>query len=166
MALTAFLKSSAGLGGNPGLPLPSGRREPKGSEPQPRPRVDWHDTSMPGPLPIVSDSISAPARGRKVYSGGVMTSRLIPGRIELIYSPARTSARANPPFRVRFPVSEGPLRHLMPAWFKPRSQLRGGWGRRPQGDALRSEASALGARYLLPARPQPPCSCHPRRSWS
>ena len=33
---------------------------------------------------------------------------------------------------------------------------RDGWGRRPQGDAPRSEASALGARWLLPARPQPP----------
>jgi len=86
----------------PASPLPSGRREPKGSEPQPRPRVDWHDASMPGPLLIVSDSTSAPARGRKTYSGGVMTSRLIPGRIELIYSPARTSARAHPPFRGRF----------------------------------------------------------------
>src|SRR5271157_5450334 len=32
------------------------------------------------------------------------------------------------------------------AWFKRRSQLRGGWGRRPKGDAPRSEAGALGAR--------------------
>ena len=32
----------------------------------------------------------------------------------------------------------------------------GGWGRRPQGDAPRPEASALGVRWLLPARPQPP----------
>jgi len=83
----------------PASPLPSGRREPKGSEPQPGPRVDWHDRSMPGSLLIVSDSTSAPARGRKIYSGGVMTSRLIPGRIELIYSPARTSARAHSQLR-------------------------------------------------------------------
>jgi len=89
----------------PASPLPSGRREPKGSEPQPGPRVDWHDRSMPGSLLIVSDSTSAPARGRKIYSGGVMTSRLIPGRIELIYSPARTPTRANPHFRGRFPIS-------------------------------------------------------------
>ena len=38
--------------------------------------------------------------------------------------------------------------------------LRGGWGRRPEGDAPRSEASALGARWLSPARPQPPSSSH------
>ncbi len=45
---------------------------------------------------------------------------------------------------------------LFPAWFKRRSQLRGGWGRHPKGDAPSSEAGALGARSLLPARPQPP----------
>jgi hypothetical protein len=39
------------------------------------------------------------------------------------------------------------------AWFKSGLQLRDGWGRRPQGNAPRSEASALGARWLLPARP-------------
>jgi len=39
----------------------------------------------------------------------------------------------------------------------------GGWGRCPQGDAPRSEACALGARWLPPARPQPPRSCHHRR---
>jgi len=39
---------------------------------------------------------------------------------------------------------------------------RGGWGRRPEGDAPRTEASALGARWLLPARPQPPSFCHLR----
>src|SRR5208337_1927028 len=32
---------------------------------------------------------------------------------------------------------------------------RGGWGRRPKGVAPRSETSALGARWLSPARPQP-----------
>ena len=37
---------------------------------------------------------------------------------------------------------------------------RGGWGRRPEGDAPRSEASAPGARWLSPARPQPPSSSH------
>ena len=43
----------------------------------------------------------------------------------------------------------------------------GGWGRRPEGDAPRSEASALGARRLSPARPQPPISCHPQRpTWN
>jgi len=42
------------------------------------------------------------------------------------------------------------------AWFKSGLQLRGGWGRRPKGNAPRSEASALGARWLLPARSQPP----------
>jgi len=42
------------------------------------------------------------------------------------------------------------------AWFKRRSQLRGGWGRRPEGDAPRSEAGVLGARWRSPARPQPP----------
>ncbi len=47
-----------------------------------------------------------------------------------------------------------------------RVTAQGGWGRRPQGDAPRSEASALGARWLLPARPQPPRSCRPRRSGS
>ena len=46
------------------------------------------------------------------------------------------------------------------AWFKSRLHLRGGWGRRPEGDAPRSEASALGARWLSPARPQPHSSCH------
>jgi hypothetical protein len=40
----------------------------------------------------------------------------------------------------------------------------GGSGRCPEGDAPRSEACALGARWLLPARPQPPSSCHPRVS--
>jgi len=58
------------------------------------------------------------------------------------------------------------LAHHIEAWFKRRSQLRGGWGRRPKGDAPRSAAGALGARSLLPARPQPPRSCHPRRSGS
>src|SRR5271157_289398 len=49
------------------------------------------------------------------------------------------------------------------SWFKSRFTPRGGWGRRPKGDAPRSEASALGARWLSPARPQPPSSCHLRR---
>ena len=44
--------------------------------------------------------------------------------------------------------------------FKSSSQLQGGWGRRPQGDAPSSEACALRARRLEPARPQPPTSCH------
>ena len=57
-------------------------------------------------------------------------------------------------------------RQAFAAWFQRRSQLRGVWGRRPKGDAPRSEAGALGARWLSPARPQPPCSCHPRRSGS
>ncbi len=39
----------------------------------------------------------------------------------------------------------------------------GGWGQSPEGDAPRSEAFALGARRLLPARPQPPFSCQPAR---
>jgi len=39
----------------------------------------------------------------------------------------------------------------------------GGWGRRPEGDAPRSEAVAPGARRLMPARPQPPIFCHPLR---
>src|SRR5208282_4740222 len=43
-----------------------------------------------------------------------------------------------------------------------RVTTQGGWGRRPEGDAPRSEASALGARWLLPARPQPPSYCHLR----
>jgi hypothetical protein len=43
-----------------------------------------------------------------------------------------------------------------------RVTAQGGWGRRPEGDAPRSEASALGARWLLPARPQPPSYCHLR----
>src|SRR5208283_2509285 len=33
---------------------------------------------------------------------------------------------------------------------------RGGWARRPKGGAPGSEASAVGARWLSPARPQPP----------
>src|SRR5208337_1148885 len=41
------------------------------------------------------------------------------------------------------------------AWFKRRSQLGVAGGRCPKGDALRSEAGALGARWLPPARPQP-----------
>src|SRR5208337_229299 len=42
-----------------------------------------------------------------------------------------------------------------------------GWlGSTPEGDAPRSEAGAQGARWLSPARPQPPRSCHPRRSGS
>jgi len=49
------------------------------------------------------------------------------------------------------------------AWFKSRCHLKGGWGRRPEGHAPRSEASALGARWLSPGRPQPPSSCHLRR---
>src|SRR5271157_5488383 len=43
-----------------------------------------------------------------------------------------------------------------------RVTTQSGWGRRPEGDAPRSEASALGARWLLPARPQPPSYCHLR----
>src|SRR5271157_5106958 len=50
------------------------------------------------------------------------------------------------------------------AWFKSGLQLRGGWGRRPKGNAPRSEASALGARWLLPARSQPPNYRH-LRGW-
>ena len=37
----------------------------------------------------------------------------------------------------------------------------GGCGRRPDGDAPRSGANALGARWLVPARPQPPIYCRP-----
>jgi hypothetical protein len=48
------------------------------------------------------------------------------------------------------------------ACVKRRLHLRLGWGRRPEGDAPRSEASAPGARRLSPARPQPPSSCHLR----
>jgi len=51
-----------------------------------------------------------------------------------------------------------------PAWFKSGLQLRGGWGRHPKGNAPRSEASALGARWLLPARSQPPNYRH-LRGW-
>ncbi len=40
----------------------------------------------------------------------------------------------------------------------------GGWGRSPEGGAPRSEASALGARRLLPARPQPPID-HGAADW-
>ena len=50
------------------------------------------------------------------------------------------------------------------AWFKSGLQLRGGWGRRPKGNAPRSEASALGARWLLPAQSQPPNYRH-LRGW-
>src|SRR5208337_4545635 len=50
------------------------------------------------------------------------------------------------------------------AWFKSRLQLRGGWGRGPKGNAPRSEASALGTRWLLPARSQPPNYRH-LRGW-
>ena len=49
------------------------------------------------------------------------------------------------------------------AWFKSGFQLRGGWGRRPKGNAP-IRASALGARWLLPARSQPPNSRH-LRGW-
>jgi len=35
-----------------------------------------------------------------------------------------------------------------------------GWGRRPEDDAPRAGASALGASRPAPARPQPPSSCH------
>ena len=38
------------------------------------------------------------------------------------------------------------------AWFESGLQLRGGWGRHPKGNAPRSEASTLGARWLLPDR--------------
>ena len=41
--------------------------------------------------------------------------------------------------------------------------MPGGWGRRPKGDAPRSEAGALGARPGVGTRPQPPTICHP--SW-
>jgi len=50
------------------------------------------------------------------------------------------------------------------AWFKSGLQLRGGWDRRPKGNAPRSDASALGARWLLPARSQPPNARH-LRGW-
>ncbi len=39
----------------------------------------------------------------------------------------------------------------------------GGWGPSPEGDAPSSEASALGACRLSPARPQPPNACQPQR---
>src|SRR5208283_5486906 len=48
----------------------------------------------------------------------------------------------------------GQMGDVTQAWFKRRSQFRGGWGRRRKGDAPRSAAGALGARSLLPARPQ------------
>ena len=43
------------------------------------------------------------------------------------------------------------------------TEAGGGWGRRPKGDAPRSEASAPGARWLSPARPQP--RSHRHTSW-
>src|SRR5271157_5213437 len=53
---------------------------------------------------------------------------------------------------------------IFSAWFKSGLQLRSGWGRRPKGNAPRFEASALGARWLLPARSQPPNYRH-LRGW-
>ena len=38
-----------------------------------------------------------------------MTSRHIPGRIELIYIPPRPTARGHPPFQGRFPVVQALL---------------------------------------------------------
>ena len=56
--------------------------------------------------------------------------------------------------------AHGKDQEFLEAWFKSRLYLRGGWGRRPEGDAPRSEASVLGARSPWRARPQPPSSCH------
>src|SRR5208337_3754195 len=42
------------------------------------------------------------------------------------------------------------------AWFKSGLQLRGGWGRRPKGNAPRSEASALGLAGCCPLDPSHP----------
>ena len=42
------------------------------------------------------------------------------------------------------------------SWFKRRSQLRGGWGRRPQDDAPRTEAGTLGATSCCQLDPSHP----------
>ena len=42
------------------------------------------------------------------------------------------------------------------AWFKRRSQLRGAWGRRPKGDAPRSEAGAGGSLAVSSPTPATP----------
>src|SRR5208337_964027 len=47
-------------------------------------------------------------------------------------------------------------RQACAAWFKRRSQLRGAWGRRPKGDAPRSEAGALGLAGCLQPDPSHP----------
>src|SRR5271157_6096697 len=65
---------------------------------------------------------------------------------------------------LRLVPSRSPVDHTQLAWFKSGLQLRGGWGRRPKSNAPRSEASALGARWLLPARSQPPNYRH-LRGW-
>ena len=50
----------------------------------------------------------------------------------------------------------GVLNHAFAAWFKRRSQLRGAWGRRPKGDAPRSEAGAWGLAGCLQPDPSHP----------
>jgi len=55
--------------------------------------------------------------------------------------------------------------HAFAGMVQKRVTAQGGWGRRPKGDDPRSEASALGARWRMPARPQPPGRsrrCQPR----
>src|SRR5271157_819474 len=144
----------------PTSPLPSGRREPNGSKPQPYPRVDWHDRSMPGSFLMVSDSTSTPGRGRKVYTGGVMTIRHIPGRIELIYSPARTSARAHPPLRGHFPnYSERPRRQLIRPSVLTQRLLPEPLGERMPASTAAPARAILGHGSLGHA---PPLATHPR----
>ena len=47
-------------------------------------------------------------------------------------------------------------RQAFAAWFKRRSQLRGAWGRRPKGDAPRSEAGAGGSLAVSSPTPATP----------
>ena len=47
-------------------------------------------------------------------------------------------------------------RQAFAAWFQRRSQLRGAWGRRPKGDAPRSEAGAGGSLAVSSPTPATP----------
>src|SRR5271166_3994542 len=117
---------------------------------------------------------------RKFLTGRVIVTR--PREQRYLLGTERDQCASSPPAHSLFAIQD-PIRGLQrdpeaawltgvhasmdrgnEAWFKSGLQLRGGWGRRPKGNAPRSEASALRARWLLPARSQPPNYRH-LRGW-
>src|SRR5208337_4486718 len=88
--------------------------------------------------------------GRRVRGAEICGSLSYEVEFQIDLPTAKTPARSH----------SGDCQRLSRGMVQKQVTAQGGWGRRPEGDAPRSEASALGARWLLPARPQPPSYCH------